>query len=248
MTRTVAAYIRVSTVGQDLGSQRAALERAARARGDRITKWFHEKQSARTLERPELVRLRGAARRGELAALYVFRLDRLARSGIRDTLAVVEELRSAGCRLVTIADGFELAGPAADVVVAVMAWAAQMERAAIGERISAARRRVADDGGAWGRPRRYVDVARARELEAKGKSVRQIAAALKVPRSTVARAMAYLTQSAACGSPRAQHAPQCMQNEERGVFGKSSSSSARAAGKLLRAQSSATKPRGLRPA
>lgn len=182
----IAAYLRVSSSSQDLASQRSAIERAARARGDRIAKWFHEKQSGRTLERRELARVREAARRGELAALYVFRLDRLTRSGIRDTLAVVEELRGAGCRLVTIADGFELGGPAQDIVLAVLAWAAQMERAAHGERIRAARARVEASGGHWGRPRRAgpADVARVLRLAGK-KSQRQIAAATKLPRTTV---------------------------------------------------------------
>lgn len=181
----VAAYVRVSTKGQDLASQRDAIARAARARRHRIGRWFREKESGHTLRRPELAELRAAVRRGDVQTLYVFRLDRLTRSGIRDTLELVEEFRAAGCELVTVADGFGLSGAAADVVIAVMAWAAQMERAAIGERIAAARARAKS----WGRPRRRVDVARARELAAKGKSIRQIAAALKVPRATLARAL-----------------------------------------------------------
>lgn len=184
-----AAYLRVSTGGQDARTQRDALERAARARGDRITRWFSEKRSGRKLERPELAALRAAARRGELRRLYVFRLDRLTRSGVRDTLAVLDELERGGCEVLTVADGFELAGPARDVVIAVLAWAAQMERVAIGERIRAARARVAAQGGRWGRPRRALDLRRARELRKKW-SLRKVAAALKVPRATLARALA----------------------------------------------------------
>lgn len=184
-----AAYVRVSSNGQSLAAQSDAIRRAARARGDELGRWFREKVSARSLDRPELGALREAVRRGEVRKLYVFRIDRLSRSGIRDTLALLDELGRGGCELVTVADGFELAGPARDVVLAVISWAAQMERAALGERISAARARVERAGGRWGRPRREVDVARARELAAKGKSVRQIAVALKVPRTTLARAL-----------------------------------------------------------
>lgn len=155
-------------------------------------RWFHEKQSGRSLQRPELGELRAAVRAGEVRTLYVFRLDRLTRSGIRDTLALLEELRGAGCELVTVADGFDLAGPAADVVIAVMAWAAQMERLALGERIAAARVRVEAAGGRWGRPRRVAAGTEAKvlELAAKGRSVRQIAVATKVPRTTVQRTLA----------------------------------------------------------
>lgn len=154
--------------------------------------WFADSMTGATTKRPELERLRAAVRAGEVEVLYVYRLDRLTRSGIRDTLAIVDELRAHGCKLVTLADGFDVDGPASEVVLAVLAWAAKMERQAIGERITAARARVAAEGGSWGRPRRMTraDVDRARELAAEGRTVRAIAVALKVPRATVARALA----------------------------------------------------------
>jgi DNA invertase Pin-like site-specific DNA recombinase len=188
---TVAAYVRVSSASQDAGMQRDAVLRAARSRGDLVPIWYAETMTGATTKRPELDKLRAAVRAGDVRTLYVYRLDRLTRSGIRDTLALVEELRANGCKLVTVADGFDVDGPASEIVLAVVAWAAKMERQAIAERISAARTRKEATGGAWGRPRRMAraDVARARELAAAGKSVRQIAVALKVPRSTVARAL-----------------------------------------------------------
>src|SRR6266852_4760025 len=151
---SAAAYVRVSSRSQDHAMQRHAVERAAAARGDEVRVWYSEKRSAKTIARPVLDRLRADAREGKVRKLYVYRLDRLTRSGIRDTLEVVEELRAAGVELVTVADGFDLEGPAAEIVLCVMAWAAKMERLAINERISAARDRVEAEGGAWGRPRR----------------------------------------------------------------------------------------------
>jgi DNA invertase Pin-like site-specific DNA recombinase len=187
-----AAYVRVSSRAQDHATQRSAIARAARARGHQITRWFHEKMTATRLARPVLQELRAAVRAGEVTVLYVFRLDRLTRTGIRDTLAVLDELRGAGCKVITLADGFDLEGPAADVVVAVLAWAAQMERQALGERISAARARLASEGRAWGRPRRAGPelVARVRELASQGRSMRAIAVALKLPRATVGKIVA----------------------------------------------------------
>lgn len=176
--------------------QRAAIQRAASARGDTDVTWYAEKRSAKTMVRPELQRLRDDAKAGLVRRLYVFRLDRLSRSGIRDTFVLVEELRSHGVQLVTVGDNFSFEGPHADMVLAVMAWAAQMERAAINERIAAARDRVEAEGGRWGRPSR-VDAAtraRARALHAKGKTVREIARALKVPRSTIARELKTTTK------------------------------------------------------
>jgi DNA invertase Pin-like site-specific DNA recombinase len=188
---TASAYIRVSSRAQDHSTQRSAIERAAAARGDTITTWFAEKKSAKTLSRAELQRLRAEARAGHVSKLYVFRLDRLTRSGIRDTFELVEELRGHGVEIVSVADGFDLNGPGAEVVLAVMSWASKMERIAIGERVAAARERVEAEGGTWGRPSR-VDAAtreRAAKLKAAGKTVRDIARTLKVPRSTIARAL-----------------------------------------------------------
>jgi DNA invertase Pin-like site-specific DNA recombinase len=185
-----AAYLRVSSRTQDFATQKAAVERAAAARGDAITVWYAEKRSGRVLARPELDRLRQDARAGVVSRLYLYRLDRLTRSGIRDTFQVVEELRAHGCTLVSVSDGFDLEGPAAEVVLAVMAWASKMERLAINERISAARERVEAEGGRWGRPSRVDEALRHRivAMRAQGRSLRTISIALKVPLATVARA------------------------------------------------------------
>jgi DNA invertase Pin-like site-specific DNA recombinase len=187
----IAAYVRVSSRAQDVTTQRTAIERAAAARGDLIAEWYSEKRSGKTLARPELNRLRQAVARCEVSRVYVFRLDRLARSGIRDTFEVVDELRAAGVELVSVADGFALTGPAAEVVLAVMAWAAKMERLAINERVAAARDRLEAEGRSWGRPPRLTEGQRERvaSLRAEGRTVREIAVALKLPRSTVGRCL-----------------------------------------------------------
>jgi DNA invertase Pin-like site-specific DNA recombinase len=74
----------------------------------------------------------------------------------------------------------------------VLAWAAKVERLTINERISAARERIEAEGKTWGRPRRLSeeDCAKISALKAEGRSLRQIAVALKVPRATIARALA----------------------------------------------------------
>ena len=174
--------------------QRSAIERAASARGDAIGDWRAEKRSARTMAREELQRLLADARAGRLRGrrLYVFRLDRLTRSGIADTLTTLEELRTNGVEVVSVADGFDLNGPHADVIVAVMAWSAKMERLATAERIAAARERLEADGGHWGRPLRMEseEVTRAVAMREKGHSIRNVARIMRIPRSTMARAIA----------------------------------------------------------
>jgi DNA invertase Pin-like site-specific DNA recombinase len=193
---TTVAYMRVSSRAQDAASQRSAIEKSAAARGDAITEWFSEKRSGKTLARPELDRLRALVRERKVTTIYCFKLDRLTRSGVADTYRVVDELRRAGCTLVAVADNLTIRAGSDDIVsetlVFALALAARLERAAINDRIAAARERLETEGRPWGRPPRLTqaDCVRLRALRDEGRSVRDIAVAMKVPRSTVARALA----------------------------------------------------------
>lgn len=189
--RRVAAYVRVSSASQDARMQRSAIKMAAQARGDVVGHWYAEKVPGAGAPRPELERLRADARRGALGRVYVYRLDRLSRGGIRQTLEIVQELRGAGVELVLVADAFDLTGPAAEPMIAMLAWCAEWERAAIRARMKDARERVERAGGTWGRAPRMDPklIAEAQRMHATGASVRRISMALKVPKSIVGRAV-----------------------------------------------------------
>lgn len=165
--------------------------RAAKARGLRIGAWYAEKWSSRGRRGPELERLRKDVRGGRVNHLLVYKLDRLSRNGIPDMFDLLNEFRAAGCKVQTIGDGFDLGGPADDIIIAVLAWAAQMERARIGDRIAEARLRVEASGGSWGRPARVTAelATKIRSLKKAGRTVRAIAIAVKIHRATVQRVL-----------------------------------------------------------
>lgn len=196
------AYLRVSSKAQDTATQRNAIERAASARGDTIATWYEEKRSGKILARPELDRLRQDIRTGIVKRLYCFKLDRLTRSGVGDTYKVVEELKAARCELIAVADNLHVNASSNDVVTDVFLFAlglgAKLELQAKNERISAARERIEAQGGAWGRPQRLKaeDHARIQQLKLAGRSIREIAAAMKCPRATVARPLTRLVKAA----------------------------------------------------
>jgi len=187
----IGAYIRVSTRSQNLQWQQDAIHAAAIARGERVTRWYSETTGGQRLDRPERAALLEDARGGRLRVLWVYRLDRLSRAGIRDTVNLLDELRTYGCQVKSVADGFSLESPAADVIMAVLAWAAQMERAAIGDRIHEARQRMAERGKAWGRPTRLSDgeVRQILTFRSEGLKVREISQKMHIPKSTVQRAI-----------------------------------------------------------
>lgn len=170
--------------------QKDAIER----KGVSVAQWYAEKASAKTTNRLELRRLLADARAGLISDLWIFKLDRLTRSGVGDTFAVVNELRKAGVTLHCVADGVTIK-PGEDVVSDVMVFAlglaAGLERTAINDRIAAARTRMEAKGEPWGRPRRMTvqQVETARRMQSEGRTVREISAALGIPKSTAARAV-----------------------------------------------------------
>jgi DNA invertase Pin-like site-specific DNA recombinase len=124
--------------------------------------------------------------------LWVYRLDRLTRSGIRDTLQLLHELRARGCVVRSVADGLpDMDGPLGEVLVAVLAWTAQVERQMIRERQAVARARLEASGRNWGRPKRLdaKKLAWLRRELGKGRSVRDLVSASGLSESTIRRAL-----------------------------------------------------------
>jgi len=174
--RRQAAYLRVSTAQQNEALQREAIQRAAAARGEPIELWFSETVGGKASERPELDAVRALARRGELSALWVFRLDRLAR-GALFLLNTVSELRKHGCRIVSVSEGVDFDGPWGVPILAVLGTAAEIELEALRERTAAARKKAEAAGKRWGRPQagELEQRAQLRQLLEKGLTLRKAA-------------------------------------------------------------------------
>ena len=119
-------YARVSTQGQDLAQQRAAL------RGAGCNRVFEEKVSGAKRDRPQLERLLDHLRGGDVVA--VTRLDRLARS-TRDLLEIAERIKDAGAGLRSMAEPWaDTTTPAGRMALTVFAGIADFERSLIVER------------------------------------------------------------------------------------------------------------------
>jgi DNA invertase Pin-like site-specific DNA recombinase len=189
----VAVYARVSTDQQDSANQIPDVERLCAARGWVITHHYVETVSGAAQRRPELERMLADAHRGAFGVLVVWSLDRLSRRGIAEVAAIVAKLDAAKVALVSVREPWaDTTGPVSDLLVAVMAWVAEQERARLLERLGAARARLEKEGRSWGRPRRLTpaQLERVRAMKAAGKSDRQVAVAMKVPRTTLRDALA----------------------------------------------------------
>ena len=91
----VRAYLRASTDEQDARRAREDLEQFARERGLHVAAWYVETESGAKLARPELFRLLGDARAGDV----LIAISSSGRSS--NILAAVEVARTKDCRVVT---------------------------------------------------------------------------------------------------------------------------------------------------
>lgn len=182
--RVFIGYARVSTRGQDLDQQRAALGVAG------CVRIFEEKASGAKRDRPELARMLDHLRAGDVVTIT--RLDRLARS-TGDLLNIAERIKEAGAGLRSLAEPWaDTTTPAGRMVLTVFAGIADFERSLIVERTSAGRIAARARGVRFGpSPALSAEqIAHARQLiDQENKPVAEVARLLGVHRATLYRAI-----------------------------------------------------------
>jgi len=148
-------YARVSTQmqvddGISLGAQEKQLKAAAEAAGYEPVILREEGRSGKSIQgRPVLREALNRLDSGEAGALYVTRLDRLARS-TRDFLSIVDRSHKFGWRLALLDLGLDTATYQGRFVVTIMAAMAEMERGMISERQKDVHQDRRDSGKRWG--------------------------------------------------------------------------------------------------
>jgi len=118
-------YARVSTRDQDTEAQIAALEKS----GCELI--FKEKASGARWERPELHRLLGQLRKGDM--LVVWKLDRLSRS-LKDLLTLMEKIGLAGAGFRSLTEAIDTTSAGGRMMMQIVGSFAEFERAMLRER------------------------------------------------------------------------------------------------------------------
>jgi DNA invertase Pin-like site-specific DNA recombinase len=120
-------YARVSTQDQDTAAQIGALTSA----GCELI--FQEKATGGRWDRPELHRLLGQLRKGDV--LVVWKLDRLSRS-LKDVLALMEKVQQAGAGFQSLTEAIDTTSPGGRMMMQIVGAFAEFERAMLHERTS----------------------------------------------------------------------------------------------------------------
>jgi len=118
-------YARVSTQDQDAAAQLAALKTF----GCELV--FQEKASGGRWDRPELHRLLGQLRKGDV--LVVWKLDRLSRS-LKDVLVLMEKVNQAGAGFRSLTEAIDTTSPGGRMMMQIVGTFAEFERAMLRER------------------------------------------------------------------------------------------------------------------
>ncbi len=204
--RRAALYLRTSTDRQHTDAQRPALERLAEARGYAVVEVFEEQVSAMAKCRPQWEALKASAHRGDFQVVVVVAIDRIGRS-MAGNIQEILGLDEMGVEVVSAREPWlSTQGPVRSLLIAIFSWVAEEERRQIAARSRAGVERARRLGKRIGRPPVSVDVAQAVALRDQGMSVRAVAKAMKVSRSTLHRAFQQHEggpQTLACGPARA---------------------------------------------
>ena len=118
-------YARVSTQDQETAAQIAALQAA----GCELI--FQEKASGGRWDRPELQRLLGQLRAGDV--VVVWKLDRLSRS-LKDVLGLMDKIQQAQAGFRSLTEAIDTTSAAGRMMMQIIASFAEFERAMLRER------------------------------------------------------------------------------------------------------------------
>jgi DNA invertase Pin-like site-specific DNA recombinase len=144
-------YARVSTDGQQtIPLQIRALREYAARRGWIIALQMKEVGSGAS-QRQLREKLLDAARRREIDAVLVWRLDRWGRS-VADLLSTLQELDHLGVGFVSLTEALDLTTPAGRAMAALLAVFAEFEREILRERVRAGLAHARQNGKKLGRP------------------------------------------------------------------------------------------------
>jgi DNA invertase Pin-like site-specific DNA recombinase len=177
----VYGYARVSTDGQTLAAQDAALHAAG------CVKVFSEKASGGKTDRAQLRKAISRLDQGDV--LMVTRLDRLARS-TRDLLNTLDEITKRGAGFKSLADSWaDTTTPHGRLMLTVLGGLAEFERELIKARTGEGRARAKAAGVHMGRPSKLTPHQQREAIARRdaGEALTDIARTFGVSHTTIGR-------------------------------------------------------------
>jgi site-specific DNA recombinase len=196
--RKTVAYIRVSTQDQategvSLDAQEARIAAYASAIGFDVSEVIRDAgESAKSLQRPGMVRILEGVADGSIGRVVILKLDRLTRS-VGDLAELLKLFAKVDAALVSVTEHLDTTSACGELMLNVMTSVAQWERKAIAERTATALAQKRQQRTAYGstpfgfvrvgdalvrEPREQAALDEAISMDRAGASFREIAARL----------------------------------------------------------------------
>ena len=182
----VALYARVSRSdeSQNPDNQLMRLRSYATERGWNVYDEYVDMASGADANRPQLDRMMADARARRFSLVLCVKVDRLARS-VSNLYALLTEFDARGVKFECIDQSITTNTPTGKLLLSILGGVAEFERELIRDRTKAGLARAKAQGKSLGRPRKRVNMDRARDLRSQGLGYRKIASALGVSYVTV---------------------------------------------------------------
>ncbi len=185
--RTVALYLRISTVDQSTELQRRELLAFVESRGWEVHSIYEDKATGTNDKRPQLQALLRDARERKFDVVLCWKLDRFFRS-LKGMVVTLQEFEELGVEFVSLKDQLDLTTSAGRLMTHILAAFAEFEAGIIRERVRAGIANARAKGKKLGRPYQ-IDAAKARALRAEGLSLSEIAKRLGSTKSGVSKTL-----------------------------------------------------------
>jgi DNA invertase Pin-like site-specific DNA recombinase len=186
-----AIYTRVSKSdgSQDPENQLRELKTFCERQGWEVTEVYTDFASGSRNDRASFKRLMIDASKRKFDNVLFWAMDRFSREGIEATLSYIRQLDSYKVGFRSYQEPFfDSCGPFRDMLVAMFATFASLERAKISERTLSGLAKARSQGRVGGRPKAEESIALLKvftRLKASGLSVRKIAAEMRISPTTV---------------------------------------------------------------
>ncbi len=127
--KSVAAYVRVSTVGQNEAGQRAEISSWLTGNGidPAGVRWYTDKKTGDNLKRPGFDKLQADIFAGKVGTVVVYKLDRLSRK-LREGIDTLCDWCDRGLRVVAVTQQIDFNGTMGKMLAAVLLGIAEMEQ------------------------------------------------------------------------------------------------------------------------
>lgn len=189
----LAAYVRISTIGQNEAGQKREIRQWAAGCGIDPTaiRFYVDKETGDTLDRPAFERLQADVFKGEIKTVVVWRLDRLSRK-LKDGLNVLCDWCDRKLRVVSVTQQIDFNGTVGRMIAAILLGVAEMEQETRRERQAAGIAAAKEKGTYTGRkPGSFKAIPKkACDLRSKGLTVGEVASTLGVSTRTAHRYLA----------------------------------------------------------